>query len=208
LHLPLAGCGTVAAVRPLRRGESALTFSLGGPVAQVAGLDIPLPYAVARYRYGPTDNSSLYVGGHLLTAAMGTIGIDAGYSHHFLKQRGWIPAVGASAGFIAFVQPGGGQAFFPQADLTASYLLRQRWLLYFGSHSMFQLGATPYVVLAPFAGAEARLGRRLSLSLESKWYAPTEPARPRDVYYSLPIAGRGAVGFTLGFSYLFGGWHE
>ena len=45
-------CGTVTAVTPLHRGESALTASVGGPVASIAGMNIPMPYAVARYRYG------------------------------------------------------------------------------------------------------------------------------------------------------------
>jgi len=45
-------CGTVTAVSPLHRGESALAASPGGPVANVGGMNIPMPYAVARCRYG------------------------------------------------------------------------------------------------------------------------------------------------------------
>jgi hypothetical protein len=202
--LVMAGCGTVAAVRPLRRGESHLALSLGGPVCRVAGIDVPLPYAAVRYRYGLNDRAGLYVGGHLLTAGFGVIGIDAGYSHHFLRQRGWVPALGASAGFAAFVEPGGGEAFFPQLDLVASYRLSGRFLCYFGSQSMYQFSARPNVVLAPFLGTEARLGRRFNLNLEAKWYAPTEETKPRNVDYRLPIGGRGAVGFVLGVGYGFG----
>jgi len=64
------------------------------------------------------------------------------------------------------------------------------------------------VVLAPFVGAEIRLGRSFSLDLETKWYAPSEETKPRNVDYKLHIGGKGAIGFVLGAGYSFGGWHE
>lgn len=205
----LAGCGTVAAVRPLQLGESALALSVGGPVARVAGLDIPLPYPVLRYRYGLSDNTGLHAGIHLMPAAMGVIGLDAGYSYHFLRQSGWIPSAGATAGLAIFIKPGAiDQRVFPTLDANASWLLGDRTLAYLGCQSMYQFSDTPYVVLAPLIGAEVRVARRLSLGLETKWYAPTEPTNPRIVDYRLPIAGKGAVGFNLGVNYRFRGWYD
>ena len=201
-------CGTVTAVTPLRRGESALAASLGGPVANIAGMNIPMPYAVARYRYGLNDQAGIYAGGHLLAAARGIVGLDFGFSYHFLAQKGWVPTVGTSAGVAAFIQPGGDDALFPQLDLVASYRLGKRFLTYFGSQSMYQFKSTPNVVLAPFIGGEWRASDRFSLALEAKWYAPTEPTHPRNVNYSLPIGNHGAVGFVLGANWVFGGNHE
>ena len=143
-----------------------------------------------------------------LAAARGILGLDFGFSYHFLAQQGWVPTVGASAGVAAFIQPGGDEALFPQLDLVASYRLGSRFLAYFGSQSMFQFRSEPTVVLAPFVGGEWRAGDRFSLDIEAKWYAPTEPTHPRDVNYSLPIAGKGAVGFVLGANWVFGGKHE
>ena len=208
LVLSAVGCGTVTAVQPLRRGESEFAASLGGPVANVAGMNIPIPYAVARYRYGLNDQAGIYAGGHLLAAGLGVVGLDLGFSYHFLAQRGWVPTVGTSAGVAAFIQPGGGEALFPQLDLVASYRVGNRFLAYFGSQSMFQFQSEPNVVLAPFIGGGWRAGDRFSLNLEAKWYAPTEPTHPRNVNYSLPIAGMGAVGFVLGANWVFGGNHE
>jgi len=208
LVLSTAGCGTVVAVRPLRRGESALAASVGGPVANVAGMSIPIPYAVARYRYGLSDQAGLYAGGHLLAAARRIVGLDLGFSYHFLAQKGWIPTVGTNAGIMALIQAGGSEALFPQLDLVASYRLGSRFLAYFGSQSMYQFRSEPTVVLAPFIGGEWRASDRFSLALEAKWYAPTEPTHPRDVNYTLPIAGKGAVGFVLGANWTFGGKHE
>jgi hypothetical protein len=201
-------CGTVTAVTPLNRGESALNVSLGGPVANVSGMNIPLPYAVARYRYGLTDQAGIYAGVHLLAAGLGLAGFDFGFSYHFLQQQGWIPTVGAIAGVTALIKPGDGEAMFPQLDLVASYHLGDRFTTYFGSQSMYQLQTSPNVVLAPFVGGGFKVSDQFSLNLEAKWYAPTEETHPRNVNYSLPIANHGAVGFVLGANWLFGGKHE
>jgi len=203
-----AGCGTVTAVRALRKGESAVALSAGGPVARLSGMDIPFPYAVARYRYGLNDRTGLYVGSHLSFAGLAVIAIDGGFSHQFLTQKRGVPAVSASAGLLAGVKPGDGQVLFPEVDLVASYLFGDRLLAYFGGQSIYQLSATPYAVIAPLVGAETRLGRSFSLSLEAEWYAPFEKTKPRNVNYLLPVGGRGAVGFVLGVNYHFGGWYE
>jgi len=206
--LAAARCGTVTAVTPLHRGESALSASVGGPVANVSGMSTPIPYTVARYRYGLTDQAGIYAGVHLLAAGLGVAGLDLGFSYHFLEQQRWIPTVGAVAGITAFIQPGGGQALFPQLDLVASYRLNDRFTTYFGSQSMYQLQSRPNVVLAPFLGAGWRISDPFSLNLEAKWYAPTEKTRPRNVNYSLPIGNNGAVGFVLGANWDFGGSYE
>jgi hypothetical protein len=206
--LAAAGCGTVTAVTPLHRGESAFTASLGGPVANVGGMNIPIPYAVARYRYGLNDQAGLYVGGHLLPAGRRIVGLDFGFSYHFLEQRGWVPCVGTSVGIMALIQAGGNEALFPQLDLVASYRLGNHFLTYFGSQSMYQFRSAPTVVLAPFIGGEWRANDGFSLALEAKWYAPTEPTHPRNVDYSLPIGGKGALGFVLGANWTFGGQRD
>jgi hypothetical protein len=206
--LAVVGCGTVTAVTPLHRGESALAASVGGPVADIGGMKIPMPYAVARYRYGLNDQAGLYAGGHLLAAARGIVGLDFGFSYHFLAQKGWIPTVGTSAGVAAFIQPGGDDALFPQLDLVASYRLGRRFTTYFGSQSIYQFQDTPAVVLAPLIGVAYRLSDRFGLAIEAKWYAPAEPTHPRNVNYALPIGNHGGVGFVLGASWLSGGNHE
>jgi len=206
--LAVTRCGTVTAVTPLHRGESALAVSFGGPVANVGGMNVPMPYAVARYRYGLNDRAGLYAGGHLTAAALRVVGLDFGFSYHFLRQQGWVPCVGTSAGLAAFIQLGGDAALFPQVDLVASYRFGNRVTTYFGSQSMYQFASAPAVVLAPLVGGEFRPGDRFGLALEAKWYAPTETTHPRNVDFKIPIANHGAVGFVLGANWLLGGDHE
>jgi len=205
------GCGTMNAVRALDKGESALAVSLGGPVTRFAGQDIPLPYAVARYRYGLTDRLGLSAGGHLLLPVLGDIGLDAGVSYQVLKQNGWVPECGISGGLTGMFGPldsAGEARAFPDLSASASWLFGNRAHAYLGVQSMYQFRLKPYVVFAPVVGAEVRLFRGLSLTLEGKWYAPTELTKPRVVNFRIPIAEHGAVGFVLGVNYLFGGWYE
>jgi hypothetical protein len=206
--LLIIGCGTVTTIRPIRKGESAFAFSLGGPVTNVSGMNIPIPYTVIRYRYGLRDNLNLYAGSHLLLFALGDIGLDAGISYYFLKQAKWIPAVGIGAGIYGFSKPGKDIRAFPEFEFTGSYIFGNRFLTYFGTQSMFQFNAKPNLVLSPFIGEEVRISKKFSVTLETKWYAPSEVTKPRAIDYKIPISNHGALGFVFGLNYLLGGWYD
>ncbi len=103
---------------------------------------------MARHRYGLNDRAGICAGGHLLAAARGILGLDFGFSHHFLAQQGWIPTVGTNAGIMVLIQAEGNEAFFPQLDLVASYRLGSRFLAHFGSRSVYQFRSEPNAVLA------------------------------------------------------------
>lgn len=206
--LLLLGCGTVSTIRPIRKGESAFALALGGPVTNVSGLNIPMPYTVIRYRYGLKNNLNLYAGSHLLLFALGDIGLDAGISYYLLKQAKWIPAVGIGGGIYGFSKPGKDIRFFPELELTGSYIFGNRFLTYFGTQSMFQFNNKPNLVLSPFIAEEVRISKKFSLALEAKWYAPSEITKPRVIDYKIPISKHGALGFVFGFNYLLGGWYE
>jgi hypothetical protein len=201
----LMGCGTVTTIRPIRKGESAFALSLGGPVTNVSGMNIPIPYTVIRYRYGLRDNLNLYGGSHLLLFALGDIGLDAGLSYYFLKQEKWIPEVGIGAGIYGFSKPGKDSRAFPELELTGSYIFGNRFLTYFGTQSIYQFKEKPYIVLSPFIGEEVRVSKKFSITLETKWYAPGEVTRPRVIDYKIPISNHGALGVVFGLNYLLGG---
>jgi len=201
-------CGTLNSIRPLPRDASAFALAVGGPVTNVSGTSFPLPIAVARYDYGLSDRVTGTADAHLLLPAFGVIGLDAKATWHFLNQDKWIPALGAGAGLNLFLKAGGGDTrVFPELSVHGSYLLGKRVLTYFGVQSLYQF-QKPYVAWAPLLGTEVRLGRKLSFSLEGRWYEPGEITAPRLIDYSLPISGHGAVGFVLGVNYFPGGWYE
>jgi hypothetical protein len=207
--LLVAGCGTMSTVRVPRRGESALTLSCGGPVARYLKLNAPMPYAVVRYDYGLTDRFGLNLAGHLLPLAYRRIGTQADLTYSLTEQRGWIPAVGITGGLLLFSGLRSDSRVYPEFAASASYKLGNRFLTYLGVQGLLQLAPdrdtlTPTCVWTPVLGGDVRLNRRLSLALETKWYAPFAKTSPRTIEYLLPIGGRGAVGCVLGVSYAFG----
>jgi hypothetical protein len=206
----LAACGTVTSSWPLHRGQSALALSAGGPVVNIGGLQAPIPYAVTRYRYGVTDKLGLYAGGHLLMAAFGVAGADAGATWHFVDQHGWWPSLGVGAGGIGYVEfDGGGQSvFFPAAELTASYMRDTTSISYGGVHTMAQFTPRFHMTYSPYIGQEMRISRRFSANVEVRWYGGWERTTPRAVVFTMPIANHGAIGFAAGINYHFGGWYE
>ena len=204
------GCGTVTSTWPLRRGASSVNLSAGGPVANIGGFQLPIPYAVGRYRYGITDRVGAYATAHLLMAGFGVAGGDAGVTWHFVDQHGLRPCIGMGAGAIGFAEfdGGSGRAFFPTAELTASYMRGRHSLTYAGVHGMLELDPLVHGTYTPYIGQEVNLGNRLSLNLELKWYGAWERTKPRAVTYTMPIANHGGMGFAAGINYYFGSWYR
>jgi hypothetical protein len=210
LAASLCRCGTAVSMWPLRRGQAVAAFDLGGPFVNLSGAQIPVPYPVARLRYGVTNRLNVNAGAHLLMPAFGVAGLDAGASYHFLDQNGWWPCLGIGAGGLGLVElDGGGSAsFLPQLEVTASYLRPNLSLSYFGVHTLYEVRPRLYMTYSPYVGHNFSVGRNLSVSLEMKWYAAFERNKPRAVTYSLPIANHGGLGVVAGVSYHFGGWYR
>jgi hypothetical protein len=195
---------------PLRRGQAVVAFDAGGPVVNISGAQVPLPFPVARFRYGVTDRLNFSAGGHLLMPAFGVAGFDAMASYHFLDQYGWRPCLGVGAGEIGLVEfdGGGSTSFLPQVELTASYLRPNHSLSYFGVHTLYQVRPKFFMTCSPYVGHNFSVGRNLSVSLEMKWYAANELTKPRAVTYSLPVANHGGLGVVAGVNYHLGGWYR
>jgi len=185
-------------------------FEAGGPVVNVFGIQSPIPYPVARFRYGVTDRLNLNVGGHLLMPAFGVAAMDVGASYHFLDQAGWRPCLGVGAGEIGLIEFDGQRStsFLPQVELTASYLRPNHSLSYFGVHTLYQIRPRFLMTYSPYVGHNFSVGRSLSVAFEMKWYAASQRTLPRAVKYSLPIANHGGLGIVAGVNYHFGGWYR
>jgi len=199
-----SGCGTIASVRPIGKGNSSLSLSSAGPVAPVFGIDMPIPYAVLRYRHGLNDNTDFHCGLHATMLYLGNIGIDVGLTKHLFRQSGWRPALAFEASIYAFYHLNEVSSIraFPEAAVFARYdLLGDRHAIYFGSHVLAQY-TNPYIIIAPFLGFDFNIGH-FGLNLEGKWYAPTEDTKYRVVDYKIKPFNQGAVGFAWGVSYQF-----
>lgn len=198
------GCGTVASVQPIGKGNSALTLSSGGPVAPVFGIDMPLPYSVLRYRRGLSGSLDLHAGVHPTMMIMGNIALDAGVTKHVFDSFKMRPGLSIEGGLYAFTHVNDLSLIsaFPEIGVIGHYLFaRKRHAVYFGAQSMYQY-TEPYVIVAPLLGTELRFGR-VVVNIESKWFAPTEQSDNRVVDYTIIPANTGAIGFVWGVSYRF-----
>jgi hypothetical protein len=201
----MIGCGTVASIRPIGKGKSSLTFSSGGPVVPAFGIDMPIPYAVLRYRRGLNENTDFHFGSHITPLIFADLGMDVGITKHILPQCGWRPALSLGGSLYGFLhtEEFSSMRVYPEISVIGSYLLSRRGLaLYFGTHNMMQLDS-PYLILAPFLGFEIPIGSKLGINLEAKWYAPTEDSKNRPVQYTFRPSYYGALGFVWGLSYKF-----
>jgi hypothetical protein len=195
------GCGTVASVQPIGKGNSTVTLSSGGPVAPIFGVDMPIPYFVLRYRRGLSATMDVHASIHPTMMIMGNIALDAGVTKHFFDSQRWRPGLAVEGNLYAVTQLNDPSLInaFPELGVIGHYSFAQsRRILYFGMQSMYQY-TEPYVVLAPLFGAELVFGRMM-INLESKWYAPTEQSDNRVVDYTLIPANTGAIGFVWGIS--------
>lgn len=205
----VSGCGSVATVRPLVVGEQALAFSLGGPVATVPGFaDLPVPYTVARYRWGVAERLEARVGVHPTMLAFGTLGLEAGLSWLAFDQHKALPALCVGATPTMWVNPfNGAVGLAPEAEAALSWMVGESVMLYTGAQAMFQL-EEPYVPWAALAGVEFRVSRHVGMGLELKWYAPTEAAYPHVVDFPVSIGNQGAIGGVIGLTLYPGGEDE
>lgn len=198
-------CGTVASVKPMGTGNKALTFSVGGPVAPVYDINMPLPYSVLRYCHGLNANTDAHVGIHPTMGLFGNIGLDVGLTRHFMRNLGWRPGVSAGVslyGFYDFEELDNAR-LYPELTLIFTYDVSQRVpVIYFGFENMFQF-TKPYFIPVCLVGSEFALSNRWTLGLEARWYAPTESGDDRVVDYVITPVGQGALGFALGVMYSF-----
>lgn len=199
----LLQCGTVSSVKPLGAGNKSIVLSAGGPVAPVYDMNIPLPYSVLRYRLGLNDNTDIHIGIHPTMALFGNLGIDAGITRHFMRSLGMRPGISAGLALYGFYDFGDLDHIrvYPELSIIFSYdIFRSNHVIYLGEQGMIQF-AEPYIVPTAIAGGEFSLGRNLALTLETRWYAPTESGDDRVVDFRLTPFGQGALGFVLGLGY-------
>ncbi|MBN1761350.1 MAG: hypothetical protein JW863_23710 [Chitinispirillaceae bacterium] len=134
----LSGCSTVRYVRPIEKGASVVSVSLGGPVTQVGGKYLPLPLLSAGYGYGATDHLSIEAGLHITSALFGVAHVDAGVNWAALKTKGMIPGVVLSPKVVLLsnFKPHESRAY---PVLTPSlYWKRGKHLWYTGAENWFE----------------------------------------------------------------------
>jgi len=168
----VAGCGATRNLRPLGDGNSALHFSLGGPIVTI-GVPIPVPYSELGYSYGLGNRWNLHGSFQPTAALYKTAAFETGAAAELLEgAHGW-PEIMFDMRML-FVAGSGGMVAFPIITPVFSYSLK-RWTPYLGIDSLFQVHDNDRPLLpkvySPFGGARVRAWDNWNFGLELKWQA-------------------------------------
>lgn len=197
-------CSPSNLVKPLEKGQSAVSGSIGGPAILFSGIPMPLPLSSLNYHYGIRENLSLSAGTGLTSLAFGTAQVNAGLLAGIFR-----PSEQKKTGLSAFVNTHflldrwqWNFRFYPEAGFH-SY--RE-----FGNHRFYAGGSAWFETRFPenrrtsgnfwipmlHAGWQ-KSGSRWQPSVELKWIAPNQSSEHLVVDYIGP-GGRGAYGLYFG----------
>lgn len=95
-----SACGPSRFVSPLKKGEQAISASLGGPIVNVPGIaPIPIPLTSITYGRGLKESLTVYGSWHTTAAVFGTIQLDAGITKRIWRDVDNNKGISVSPGF-------------------------------------------------------------------------------------------------------------
>lgn len=192
-----AACAATQPVRVLPRGQSRVIASLGGPWQPKKSPTVVVPYVTLGMMRGLSDRTTLVYDAHLMMAALGVAGADVGLARQLRAQDGALPEITALGQAYLFAGSGGTR-FFPHASVSASWARGERQLLYLGGDAIGQFTGAPAVLLAPLAGWQFPVSRRVQLQTEFKWMAANVETEHGIFKGRGNIAGHGGLSLQLG----------
>ena len=207
----VTGCSTVRYVRPIEKGTSVVSASLGGPITQVSGKYLPLPLLSAGYGYGVTDYLSIEAGLHITSALFGVAHVDAGVNWVPVRTKGAIPGVVLSPKVVLLsnFKPRESRSY-PVLTPTL-YWERGRHLWYTGAENWFERHRVRadgneqphHWLFIPFVGYGIAKGK-WHFQTEARVYMPNL-SNTTGPTTNLGFGDRGIIGFFLGVNRTFGG---
>lgn len=208
----LQGCTTVHGVKPVGDGNIALEGSFGGPITEIYGLPIPLPFSSIGVDYGLDDRTDLHGAFHTTSLlAVGVLQAEFGVSRVFLTNSGARPRlmgdltlIGAG-GPVVEREPEGGFVLYLQPVFNAAWDWgkNDRQTTYTGLTLFFQPFPEVHAIGAWQVGQRWGIGPRFHLDTEFKWIAPYMDTYKLVTNYYAP-GHQGAISFQLGLGYTFG----
>jgi hypothetical protein len=136
-----ASCAPARFVKPLNKGQTAVSASLGGPLILFAGTTIPMPLTSVAVGHGFKNDLTGFAGLHTTALAFGVLQTDIGIVKELRKQKGLVPGVTVSpVANIMFDKWQGKFSFFPQLDVNAYWHYREKAnYVYVGIGNWFDL---------------------------------------------------------------------
>ncbi len=209
----LIGCAPVRFVRPLEKGELAVTGSIGGPLFKNFDAPIPVPNITVAAGYGIREDWTASGGVNLLSGAFGNIHLDLGVSKSLLKPDGFRPGVtiSPSVNLVAGLNPNSGFRLWPVVDANAWWEYGEhKHYFYSGLSAWFVLSGKgpngseqPQNILPGVQLGHVWSGNKWDFTAELKWNNFGTVSADGTVDWQA-IANRGAGGVYLGITKRFG----
>ncbi|GLR17223.1 hypothetical protein GCM10007940_18380 [Portibacter lacus] len=89
----LTDCTPARFVKPLEKNEWAIGANAGGPLIDLFGTKLPVPFSSLYAGYGKTDRLTIHGGLHTTSLAYKTLQLDAGASYLIINSAGSIPGI-------------------------------------------------------------------------------------------------------------------
>ncbi len=211
LLLPALGCSSVRMVRPLEKGQSAVTVSIGGPVTNVAGNNIPLPMLSAGYNYGICAKLDIEGGLNLTSTLFGLFHLDAGVNWRPLRPEKALPGITLSPKLFAITNfKAGGHRLYPTLTPTLYWDVNRHYVYtgienWFEPHSERSDGNDQkhHWLIAPYIGY-GYAWKKWNFQIEGRGYTPNLKNTSRAVK-NIGFGEYGILGFFIGVGRTIGG---
>ncbi|WP_317897109.1 hypothetical protein [Aurantibacillus circumpalustris] len=142
--LVLQNCAPSRYVKPLTKGQKAISFTFGGPLIKFGGAPIPIPFTTLGYGFGITDDITVYGNLHTTSLLFGNAQTDLGATFNLYKKENTFGITAAPSLQLAYnIRNKTGFRVWPSADVNAYFhLTKKPSYLYAGLNSWFELSTT------------------------------------------------------------------
>jgi hypothetical protein len=196
LLLLITGCGAQMRNLPVGKGRTVVNTSVGGPLVNVMGATLPVPYMMVGATHGLGNRLDIYGDLHVLAAMFRFAGFTPGLVYYPpFPVPGLVPSINVDALTFSDLNR---VRIFPELTVACAMPSASRWTPYLGFHGTFQTTKQPVFLPSLFGGASYRAGR-FRIYGELEWLAINR----RNIYTPVEYQGisrRGAIGTQLGIS--------
>jgi hypothetical protein len=202
-------CSTVRQLRPLNRGQSAVSASVGGPITRVGSAYIPLPLLSVGYNYGLINQMlDVEAGVHLTQAVYSLMQLEIGANYRPWLRKRFRPGLMVTPKFF-FVTNFQEFKFYPDLGLTLQWQPKQYWYIYTGLDNFFELSKTRHDgntqnnhwFIVPYLGIDMG-NKRWGFQFEPRIYIPNLSNGQRAVK-NFGLGDHGILGLFIGAHHIF-----
>ncbi len=131
-------CTPSRIVKPLKKGEKAVSASFGGSLIKFSGAPVPLPFTTVAYSQGIHDKVTVFGGLHTTSQLFGNMQLDAGACIDvFSKDKIGVSITPAIQTAISYKDVNSFR-LWPSLDWNARYEFTKGYL-YLGMHNWFEI---------------------------------------------------------------------